>query len=140
SALVDRRSACGPDGGSVVSSLGGVARSVPRVRCRGGLLPSKNLTSSQDVQRLTGCISGSRLSEMPCPNCGTENPESAKFCNGCGGSLLPVCSSCGTSNASGARFCSECGAPLAVDVAAATPIAAAGDPRAAPAAERRLVS
>jgi class 3 adenylate cyclase/tetratricopeptide (TPR) repeat protein len=77
---------------------------------------------------------------MPCPHCGTENPESAKFCNGCGGSLLPVCSSCGTSNASGARFCSACGAPLAVDVPAATPIAAAGDPRAAPAAERRLVS
>ena len=77
---------------------------------------------------------------MLCPNCGTENPESAKFCNGCGGSLLPVCSSCGTSNASGARFCSECGASLAVDVTAATPTAAAAAPRATPAAERRLVS
>ena len=77
---------------------------------------------------------------MPCPNCGTENPESAKFCNGCGGSLLPVCSSCGTSNASGARFCSECGAPFTVDGGGATPAAAAAAPRAAPAAERRLVS
>ena len=77
---------------------------------------------------------------MPCPNCGTENSESAKFCNGCGGPLLPVCSSCGTSNASGARFCSECGASLAVDVTAATPTAAAAAPRATPAAERRLVS
>src|SRR6266566_5161578 len=77
---------------------------------------------------------------MLCPNCGSENPESAKFCNGCGGSLLPVCSSCGTSNASGARFCSECGASLAVAVTAATPTAAAAAPRVAPAAERRLVS
>ncbi len=77
---------------------------------------------------------------MPCPNCGTENPQSAKFCNGCGGSLLPVCSSCGASNASGARFCSDCGASLAVDGAAATPTAAAAAPRGAPAAERRLVS
>jgi class 3 adenylate cyclase len=77
---------------------------------------------------------------MPCPNCGTENPESAKFCNACGASLLRVCSSCGTGNASGARFCSECGASVAVDVSAATPSAAAAAPQATPDAERRLVS
>jgi class 3 adenylate cyclase/tetratricopeptide (TPR) repeat protein len=77
---------------------------------------------------------------MPCPNCGTENPEGAKFCNACGDSLLRVCSSCGTSNASGARFCSECGASVAIDVSAATPVAAGGTPQSTPAAERRLVS
>src|SRR5712692_4909543 len=75
---------------------------------------------------------------MLCPNCGTENPESAKFCNGCGASLFGVCPSCATSNASGARFCSECGASLAPDVPAAPPTAAV--PKTSPAAERRLVS
>src|SRR2546426_5306368 len=74
---------------------------------------------------------------MLCPNCGTENPEGGKFCNGCGASLFRVCSSCGTSNASGARFCSECGASLTADVPAPTTVAA---PQASPAAERRHVS
>ncbi len=69
---------------------------------------------------------------MPCSNCGTENPESAKFCNGCGASLQRVCSSCGTGNGSGARFCSECGAALVAAGRAAA--------QTLPAAERRLVS
>src|ERR671931_2682335 len=77
---------------------------------------------------------------MTCPACGADNPEGAKFCNGCGASLLRVCSSCGTSNASGARFCSECGASLAADVSPATLTAAAAAPQTTPAAERRLVS
>jgi len=71
---------------------------------------------------------------MICSSCGNENPEGAKFCNGCGASLLRVCASCGTSNASNARFCSECAAPLTDAAPAATQVAAA------PAAERRLVS
>jgi hypothetical protein len=28
---------------------------------------------------------------MFCPSCGSENPEGAKFCNGCGASLLRAC-------------------------------------------------
>jgi class 3 adenylate cyclase/tetratricopeptide (TPR) repeat protein len=67
---------------------------------------------------------------MVCPACSTENPEDAKFCNGCGVPLARVCASCGKSNAPGARFCSECGAAL-------TP---ASSPSAPAAAERRLVS
>src|SRR6266566_9804604 len=118
----------------------------PVDRARPGLVAPKSARSEAESQTArerssrSAWRSRSRLSEMLCPNCGSENPESAKFCNGCGGSLLPVCSSCGTSNASGARFCSECGASLAVDVTAATPTAAAAAPRATPAAERRLVS
>src|SRR5260370_21917047 len=27
---------------------------------------------------------------MPCPNCGTVNPEGAKFCRGCGRALAPA--------------------------------------------------
>src|SRR5438067_13591083 len=69
---------------------------------------------------------------MICSSCGNENPEGAKFCNGCGAPLSRVCASCGTSNASNARFCSECAAPL-TDAAPASVLDA-------PAAERRLVS
>ena len=70
---------------------------------------------------------------MHCSTCGTENPVDAKFCNGCGASLVRLCAACGTSNSPGARFCSECGAALA-DGADAPPLATS------PAAERRLVS
>src|SRR5262245_35494532 len=67
---------------------------------------------------------------MVCPACSTENPEDAKFCNGCGAPLARVCASCGKSNAPGARFCSECGAALVSALPAPAPTAA----------ERRLVS
>jgi len=69
---------------------------------------------------------------MVCASCGTENPDTAKFCNGCGAALTRACPSCGTSNPGGARFCSECGAQLLTD---SVPPA-----RPAPATERRLVS
>jgi predicted ATPase/class 3 adenylate cyclase len=74
---------------------------------------------------------------MLCPSCGSENPEGAKFCNGCGTSLLRVCASCGTGNGSNAKFCSECGATLASGVPGTRPAAPAAQP---PASERRLVS
>ena len=70
---------------------------------------------------------------MSCPSCGTDNPEGAKFCNGCGAQLVRTCPSCGTSNAPGAKFCSECGATLQVTSVPAPPPAV-------PAAERRLVT
>src|SRR5919197_2726441 len=66
---------------------------------------------------------------MSCPVCNTENPEGARFCNGCGAALSRVCASCGASNAPGARFCSQCGSALGSE--AATP---------AGGTERRLVS
>ena len=69
---------------------------------------------------------------MSCPSCGTDNPEGAKFCNGCGAQLVRACPSCGTSNAPGAKFCSECGTTLQVRSGPAPP--------AVPAAERRLVT
>ena len=54
---------------------------------------------------------------MNCPNCGTDNPERAKFCMSCGGSLTPSCPSCGAENPSGARFCIECGTDLGTGAA-----------------------
>jgi class 3 adenylate cyclase len=49
---------------------------------------------------------------MNCPACGHGNPDGARFCNQCAGSLPVRCSNCGTSNASGSKFCNECAAPL----------------------------
>jgi tRNA A-37 threonylcarbamoyl transferase component Bud32/tetratricopeptide (TPR) repeat protein len=51
---------------------------------------------------------------MICPDCRTENPDKAKFCRGCGRSLLQdlICSHCRHKNIPGSRFCVECGRPL----------------------------
>jgi membrane protease subunit (stomatin/prohibitin family) len=62
--------------------------------------------------------------QIRCSQCGTLNPETAKFCGSCGAQLgAPqpqpqpqpagvACPSCGTQNAPGARFCSNCGTQL----------------------------
>src|SRR6266571_1964784 len=69
---------------------------------------------------------------MTCTNCGTENKPGRKFCASCGVALSVSCPACGAANEPTDRFCGECGTPLA-------PGAAANE-RAAPVAERRLVS
>ena len=71
-----------------------------------------------------------------CPSCGTENTAGRKFCGGCGAVLARVCAACGSANEQGDRFCGDCGAPLE----GAPPPVVAPPPRAAPVAERRLVS
>lgn len=49
---------------------------------------------------------------MRCSNCGTENPSSGKFCDGCGSALVHACATCGAVVRAAARFCGECGSPL----------------------------
>ncbi len=49
---------------------------------------------------------------MHCPNCGTENRASAKFCDECATPLAQVCPSCGGTNRPSAKFCSACAFPL----------------------------
>lgn len=62
---------------------------------------------------------------MKCPKCQFENPESAKFCNGCGRKLELACPECGKVNPLGSRFCNECGQRLKeVEEAAQTIISA----------------
>src|SRR6266852_4070959 len=56
---------------------------------------------------------------MRCWKCGSENPDGAKFCDGCAAPLPLRCTSCGASNRASAKFCIECAAALgAVPVAA----------------------
>ena len=50
---------------------------------------------------------------MRCANCGADNRETAKFCDGCGAQLALRCPSCRTANRSGAKFCDSCGKALA---------------------------
>ncbi|HEV8250214.1 MAG TPA: tetratricopeptide repeat protein [Gaiellaceae bacterium] len=71
---------------------------------------------------------------MTCPSCGSENRAGAKFCATCGHALTLACPSCGAAYQAGDAFCVECGHALH------TPVAAAAPERAAPAAERRLVT
>ena len=68
-----------------------------------------------------------------CAACGAESPPGQRFCGHCGSSLARVCISCGTENPPENRFCGSCGSPLVEG-------AGAGQPAAAPVAERRLVS
>lgn len=49
----------------------------------------------------------------PCPQCGTPNLTSARFCKSCGSGLKSIgtCSGCKTTLPAGARFCPSCGLP-----------------------------
>lgn len=49
---------------------------------------------------------------MNCPECGTQLPDNAEFCSGCGVSTATECSHCGESVPVSANFCSGCGADL----------------------------
>jgi hypothetical protein len=89
---------------------------------------------------------------MPfCPQCGVDNPPSARFCDQCGAALIPttsstapvaqpraaavgptVCPQCGAAAIPGEAFCDNCGAPLAAPArptaAVPMPPASAGAP------------
>jgi membrane protease subunit (stomatin/prohibitin family) len=48
-----------------------------------------------------------------CPKCGTQNPQTAKFCQNCGERLAPSnCPQCGQQVSPSANFCPNCGAKL----------------------------
>lgn len=64
--------------------------------------------------------------QVRCPNCGTLNPENAKFCSSCGQGLVQqqaatqACPQCGTANPADAKFCANCGHALAQSQAPST--------------------
>ena len=78
---------------------------------------------------------------MPyCPQCGIDNPATARYCDQCGAALIPVtaaaptspgqatvpppaagaviCPQCGASAIPGEAFCDNCGAPLSAPLSA----------------------
>ena len=55
--------------------------------------------------------------KIKCLKCGTENPNTSKFCNDCGEKLSAekiICPKCKTENQPGTKFCSNCGTSLQV--------------------------
>jgi len=59
-----------------------------------------------------------------CANCGTANPDGARFCLNCGSKLTLACPNCGTELPAGAKFCFNCGQATVGGPAAATSAAA----------------
>lgn len=54
--------------------------------------------------------SGSSSAEVICFRCNQPNSSVAKYCQGCGASLMQsACTGCGTTLALGAKFCGQCG-------------------------------
>ena len=49
---------------------------------------------------------------VPCPECGANNPAGSKFCNNCGSKMFTVCPECGEKVTGVAKFCNNCGAKL----------------------------
>ncbi len=81
------------------------------------------LGMGQNMAAMQGsAMAGSGAVQVRCTSCNALNPETAKFCAGCGTALaLPApqvasggvfCSSCGIHNPAAARFCSGCGTSL----------------------------
>ncbi|MDP9222697.1 MAG: zinc-ribbon domain-containing protein, partial [Actinomycetota bacterium] len=78
---------------------------------------------------------------ITCPSCGLENPAGSRFCGRCGAPLSQICAVCGAANDPAMRFCNQCGSaldPPALEREAA--VSEPAPPRAAPEAERRVVS
>jgi rRNA maturation endonuclease Nob1 len=49
---------------------------------------------------------------MRCTSCGSENPDSKRFCGDCGSPLGSRCARCGVENPIGKKFCGDCGGDL----------------------------
>jgi class 3 adenylate cyclase len=74
-------------------------------------------------------------------SCGSENPDSKRFCSDCGSSLGNRCARCGVENPAGQKFCGDCGTdllPLTAVAESADPVVIEhGKPREVPEGERR---
>ena len=52
---------------------------------------------------------------MQCPQCQSDNPSDARFCNKCGSKLELACPKCNKTNPPDSNFCNGCGHSLAKD-------------------------
>jgi class 3 adenylate cyclase len=57
---------------------------------------------------------------VACPQCGRENPDTARFCQYCGARLSMSCAACSAALPPGARFCPDCGQPASATLAPAS--------------------
>jgi class 3 adenylate cyclase/predicted ATPase len=55
---------------------------------------------------------------MECPKCGSDNPDSKKFCRKCGERLVIICPQCKAEIDLGDKFCGDCGYDLALTASA----------------------
>jgi class 3 adenylate cyclase/tetratricopeptide (TPR) repeat protein len=82
---------------------------------------------------------------MRCTKCGSENPDSKRFCGDCGSPFGNCCARCGAENPAGKKFCGDCGAdlsqptaaPQSAEPAAAPVVVESGEPPEVPKGERR---
>ncbi len=82
---------------------------------------------------------------MRCSSCGSENPDSKRFCGDCGSPLGSRCPKCGAENPADKKFCGDCGADLSqrttasrsAEPAAAPVVVEDGEPHEVPQGERR---
>ena len=66
---------------------------------------------------------------MICPQCQSDNPPNAAFCDSCGARLETACPNCGEANRRSAKFCRNCGQTINQTARTApTPIAGAPTP------------
>ena len=81
---------------------------------------------------------------MRCTSCGSENPDSKRFCGDCGSPLGSRCARCGVENPAGQKFCGDCGAdlsqPTAAPLSAAPVVVEHGKPHEVPEGERRQLT
>ncbi len=81
-----------------------------------------------------------RSRRMPCPSCGAQNAEAARFCGSCGGRLTATCPHCGADVPVGLRFCNACGRADAGARRADRRPLGTSEPEPGLPSERRLVS
>jgi class 3 adenylate cyclase/tetratricopeptide (TPR) repeat protein len=82
---------------------------------------------------------------MRCTSCGSENPDSKRFCGDCASPLGNRCAKCGAENPVDKKFCGDCGAALSqptatsqpAELAAAPSIVGHGEPHELSVGERR---
>lgn len=82
--------------------------------------------SAEEVLAALGRVGGERAAfkregaakSNDCPACGVTNPDSVKFCEGCGAGLTRVCPECGRENAVHKQFCGGCGTDVGEFLAA----------------------
>lgn len=77
---------------------------------------------------------------MQCPQCQSDNPADARFCNRCGSKLEITCAECGKTNPPESNFCNGCGRSLALDEPPPVEKTKSAEPAATVAGERKHVT